>query len=327
LIGARTNEILFTSGATEANNLSILGFARWNKNPKRRKIITSAIEHKAVLNTCKALEKEGFEVVILPPLADGQILVKDLMRVLDQETLLVSIQAANNEIGTIQPIKELAEAAHSVGAMFHCDAAQAVGKIPFDVNALELDFVSFSSHKIYGPKGIGALFIQGGTNRHTIMPLYYGGGQENDLRPGTSYVPGIVGFGEACLLCEESMADEFKRITRMRDSFEAQLGSCLQVITINAIEANRLPNTSNIIFPGVEADALIINAPKIMVGTGSACNSGAIEPSHVLTAMGVSRENAHSAIRVSFGRFNGENDDKIAADELNKSYQRLISIR
>lgn len=326
LIGARANEIFFTSGATESNNLSILGFAKSNKNNKRRKIITSAIEHKAVLSTCKALEKEGFEVFVLSPSKDGQILVENLNRLLDKETLLVSIQAANNELGTIQAINELVEASHSMGAAFHCDAAQAVGKIPFDVINLDLDFVSFSSHKIYGPKGVGALFIRGGKSKYNIAPLYYGGGQEKGLRPGTSNVPGIVGFGEACLLCEETLEEESKWITKLRDSFETQLCSSLQIVEINGYGADRLPNTSNLTFPNIDADALILNAPGIMIGTGSACNSGTIEPSHVLTAIGLSREFAHSTIRVSFGRFNNDNDCLVAAGELIKSYNRLITI-
>jgi cysteine desulfurase len=323
LIGARAKEIFFTSGATEGNNLSLLGFARKNKTINKRKIITSSIEHKSILNTCKALEKEGIEVLILPVSKNGQIQAEVLNQIIDNDTLMVSIQAANNETGTIQPIKELVEIAHSHGAIFHCDATQAIGKIPFDVISLDLDLVSFSSHKIYGPKGIGALFIKGGKSMYSIEPLWYGGGQERDLRPGTSNTPGIVGFGEACRLCSDLIMEESKKISILRNIFESILIGKFLHIQINGISSDRLPNTSNLTFFGVDADALILNAPRIMIGTGSACNSGAIEPSHVLIEIGLSREEANSSVRVSFGRFNNEKDSILAADELINSYQKL----
>ena len=326
LIGANENEIFFTSGATESINLSVLGCAKANANHNRKKIITSAIEHKAVLDSCNSLNNDGFEIVILDPSPSGIISIDTLKEFLDEKTLLVSIQAANNEVGTIQPIKELANLSHSFGAIFHCDATQAIGKIQFDASELEVDLVSFSSHKIYGPKGVGALFINGGKNALPLQPLFWGGGQEYGLRPGTSNTPGIVGFGEACRICQSNQEHELEFIQSLRDSFELALQSQLKSILINGKASKRLPNTSNITFPGVDADALILNSPGIMIGTGSACNTGAIEPSHVLISMGISRELANSSVRVSFGRFNKIEDVIIASGELINAYQRLLSI-
>jgi cysteine desulfurase len=327
IIGSNANEIFFTSGATESINLSILGFSRANTNNNRKKIITTAIEHKAVLDSCKVLQDEGFVVTILPPSPNGLIQAETLEELIDEQTLIVSIQAANNETGTIQPINELADISHSYGAVFHCDAVQAIGKIPFNVSNSGLDFMSLSSHKIYGPKGVGALFIRGGKNIFDVSPLFWGGGQENGLRPGTSNTPGIVGFGEACNICKSLLENESKFIQTLRDSFELALQSKLESIVINSKNTLRLPNTSNVTFPGIDSDALILNAPGIMIGTGSACNSGAIEPSHVLTAMGISRDMANSSIRVSFGRFNNSDDPIIASNELLKAYNRLLSFR
>ncbi len=324
LINGNGNEVFFTSGATESINLSILGCAKANANHKRKKIITSAIEHKAVLDSCKSLYNEGFEIVILEPSPNGIISVDTLKEFLDDKTLLVSIQAANNEVGTVQPIKELADLTHSFGAIFHCDATQAIGKIHFDASDLEVDLTTFSSHKIYGPKGVGALFVNGGKNVLPLQPLFWGGGQEYGLRPGTSNTPGIVGFGEACRICHSNLENENEYLRSLRDSFESALLSQLKSIFINGHEAIRLPNTSNITFPGVDADALIVNSPRIMIGTGSACNSGAIEPSHVLLSMGISRELANSSVRISFGRFNKTEDPTIASDDLINAYHRLL---
>lgn len=231
----------------------------------------------------------------------------------------------SNEVGTLQPIKELAEIAHQYGTLFHCDAAQAVGKIPVNVDELGIDLLSISAHKLYGPKGVGALYLRGGSNSIPMEPIWYGGGQENGLRSGTTNVPGIVGFGEACSLASLELEDDFARIQKMRDQIEAQLASQIPSMLINGKGADRLPNTSSLTFPGVDADALILNAPDIMMGTGSACTSGAVEPSHVLTAMGISREDASSTIRLSLGRFNKEENMSNIVKSIKNALRLLLS--
>jgi cysteine desulfurase len=303
LIGARSHEIVFTSGATESDNLAILGVGRINRGGQRRRIVTSAVEHKAVLLACKRLEEEGFEVVFLPVDTEGRVQLDAAKQAIDQNTLLVSVQGANNEIGTIQPVAEIAELAHRNGALFHCDAAQAIGKIHVSIHEWDVDLLSMSAHKLYGPKGIGALFIRGGSSAFPVEPIWYGGGQENGLRSGTTNVPGVVGFGAACEICNAELLAEASRICSLREQLEIELLSHISSLRINGSKTERLPNTSSLTFPGIDADALILNAPQIMIGTGSACTSGAIEPSHVLTAMGISRLDASSTIRVSLGRF------------------------
>lgn len=302
LIGADAGEIIFTSGATESNHLAILGAAAYAP-AARRKVITCAVEHKAVLLPFKRLAEQGFEVVVLPVDANGCVDLAELERQLDECTFLVSVQAANNEIGTLQPISAIAARAHRVGALCHTDAAQAVGKIPCDVRVWDVDLLSMSAHKMYGPKGIGALYVRGGARTLPLRPLLEGGGQERGLRAGTLNVPAIVGFGEACRLCSESFDEEQARIQNLRDQFEQGLLRALPDLTINARGALRLPNTSSLTFPGVEADALLLNLPEVMMGVGAACASGALEPSHVLLALGRSRAEAYATVRASLGRF------------------------
>lgn len=229
----------------------------------------------------------------------------DAETAINDRTLLVSVQAANNEVGVLQPISEIAEIAHGHGAIVHCDAAQAVGKIPVDLTAeaWQVDLLSISAHKLYGPKGIGALYVRGGPRAHALEPLQYGGGQERGLRSGTTNVPGIVGFGEACRICTVELEQESVRIADLRDLFEQALLTGIPGLRINAREAPRLPNTSSLIVPGMDADALLLNLPGVMMGTGSACSSGAVEPSHVLIAMGVNRFDAGCTVRASLGRF------------------------
>lgn len=326
LIGAREHEIIFTSGATESNNLAILGLARINKNTSRKRIVTSAIEHKAVLLACKKLAEEGFDLVILPVDKTGVVSQDAANEAINENTLLVSIHAANNEIGTIQPISQLAELAHQHGALFHCDAAQAVGKILVQVNDWNVDLLSISAHKLYGPKGVGALFIRGGTNTIPLEPLWYGGGQENGIRSGTSNVPGIIGMGEACQISVSEIASESAHIRAMRDELESRLVALVPSMQINGSQAERLPNTSSLTFPGLDADAIILNAPEIMIGTGSACTSGAVEPSHVLTALGLSRQNASATVRVSLGRFTQPEQVPEATQSLAKAIRRIESI-
>lgn len=325
LIGARPNEVVFTSGATESNNLTILGVARLRQDGKRKRIVTCVVEHKAVLLPCKKLKEEGFDVIFLPVDKNGRVILEEARQAINDDTLLVSIQGANNEMGTLQPIKELAEFAHQNGALFHCDAAQAVGKIPVSVDDWGIDLLSMSAHKLYGPKGVGALYIRGGVNAIPMEPIWYGGGQENGLRSGTTNVPGIVGFGEACSLAKVELEDDLARIQEMRDQIESQLAARISLMLINGKGAERLPNTSSLTFPGVDADALILNAPEIMMGTGSACTSGAVEPSHVLTAIGITRENASSTIRVSFGRFNKKVDIEIIVESIKNAWSVLSS--
>ncbi len=324
LIGAQPYEIIFTGGATESNNLAIFGISRFTKNSFRNRLVTSKIEHKAVLYPCKVLKEDNKDVVFISVSSAGEINLQEMLGSITEKTFLVSVHFANNEIGTIQPIHEIAEHAHSVGALVHTDAAQAVGKIPVHVDELGVDLLSMSAHKLYGPKGIGALYIRGGTKAIPFAPMFYGGGQEFGLRPGTSNVPSIVGFGEATQLCTHNLGVENSRIQRLRDEFEESLISRIPGLVINGKNTNRLPNTSSLTFPDVDADALLLNISDVMLGTGSACNSGALEPSHVLQAIGVSREAAQRTIRASFGRFNSEEQVQIAINSIVQSYFSVL---
>jgi len=301
LIGARPKEIIFTSGATESNNIAIQGLAR-EADRNRRKIVTTPIEHKAISNQCKALERDGYEIVYLPVNKAGEVDIQKAEDEIDNKTLVVSIQAASNEIGTIQPIKKLASISRRVGAFFHTDAAQAVGKIPIDVQEWDVDLLSLSAHKLYGPKGVGALFVRGGVYAMPISPLVYGGEQEFNLRSGTLNTPGIIGLGKACELCAEELENEMERLTSLRNLFESKLIEKLEVQRNGALE-RRLPNNSSLTFKYIDAEALIINMPELAISTGSACTSGALEPSRVLQAIGLSREEADCTIRIGLSRF------------------------
>ncbi len=326
LIGANPGELIFTSGATESNNLAIFGLARGNTT-NRRRIVTTAIEHKAVLGPCHELQREGFEVIYLPVDREGCVDREAVQAAITDETLLVSIQAANNEIGTIQPVAEIARLAHERGAWIHCDAAQAVGKIPLDVGTWEVDLLSISAHKLYGPKGVGALFISGGPNALPLKPLMIGGGQERELRPGTLNVPGIDGLGQACALCMQEMADESRRIANLRDQLEARLFQAIDGLNRNGAIGRRLPGNSNLTFPHVDAEALIVNTPDLALSTGSACSSGALEPSPVLLAIGLSREAAYRTIRIGVGRFTTEQDIHHAVNVITEAFERLSEMQ
>lgn len=314
-MGARPREILFTSGATESNHIAILGSAAFAP-PKRHRVITCAIEHKAVLAPCKRLTEQGFEVIVLPVDSQGLLRLDDLEAALDDHTFLVSIQVANNEIGTLQPISQIADLVHRHGALLHCDSAQALGKIPFDVQQLGMDLASFSAHKLYGPKGIGALYVRGGTKAIPLRPLLEGGGQESGLRAGTSNVPGIVGFGAASEIIQSKLPEEHARLRAYQTKIEQALLKAFVDLHINGYQAPRLPNTTNLILPSIEADAFLLNLPRLSMSTGSACNTGAIEPSHVLQAIGISREDASRSIRLSTGRFTKEQEVDTAIMEL-----------
>lgn len=325
LIQAHPGEIIFTSGATESNNLAIFGLARGTTTTRKR-VVTTTIEHKAVLGPCRELEKQGFGVVRLPVDREGRVDLEAAKIAINEDTLFISIQAANNEIGTVQPITEIAQLAHERGAWVHCDAAQAVGKIPVDVEAWQVDLLSISAHKLYGPKGVGALFITGGPNAVPIKPLVIGGGQEREIRPGTLNVPGVVGFGEACALCTELMSEESLRIAGLRDELETMLLGAIDGLKRNGALERRLPGNSNLTFTGLDAEALIVNAPELAISTGSACTSGAPEPSHVLTAIGLSRNDAYSTIRVGVGRFTTKDDINQATSTLISVVERLSEI-
>lgn len=307
LIGAQSREILFTSGATESNNLAILGLARGTTSVRQR-IVTTAVEHKAVLQPCAALGRQGFDIAILPVDDAGRVDMAAVRASIDDNTLLVSIQAANNEIGTIQNLREIADYAHEWGAIVHTDAAQAVGKIPVAVDDWDIDLLSISAHKLYGPKGIGALYIRGGPFALQLEPLSYGGGQEHELRPGTLNVPGIVGLGKACAICAELMPEESHRISMLRDLLESLLLAAIPGLQRNGALDARLPGNSSLTFPGLEADSIIAHTPDLALSTGSACTSGALEPSHVLQALGLSRSAAYSTIRVGLGRYTTEDE-------------------
>ena len=308
LIGATAREIVFTSGATESNNFAIRGVAE-AAAPDRRGLVVSAIEHKAVLESAKRLQKErqGWAVTILPVTRDGRVDLHALETAVTTSTALVSVMAANNEIGVIQPLDEIVEIAHARGALVHTDAAQAVGKIPIDVKDLGVDLLSLTGHKMYGPKGCGALFVK---KRTAIAPQVLGGGQERGLRSGTLNVPGIVGLGRACAICEAEMADEAERLSALRDRLLEGLASHLEGVSVNGSLEHRLPHNLHVSIADIDTDALIIGIGDIAVSAGSACGSASSEPSHVLKAL------AHDhlplpAAAVRFGLGRGTTDDDI----------------
>jgi len=295
--------------------MAILGLLRGTPDGLPRRVLTSAIEHKSVLACVEQAAREGIETCVVGVDRYGHVDLDMLRRALRQPTLLASIQVANNEIGTVQRIQSISRMVHEAGALLHCDAAQAVGKIPLNVHEMDIDLMSISAHKMYGPKGVGALYIRSGMRR-LLRPLHYGGGQERGLRPGTLNVPAIVGFGEACRLCMNMMEHDARATGQMRDLFEQNLMEQLPGITRNGDLRNRLPNNSSLTIPGVDADALLLNLPDLALSTGAACTAGAIEPSHVLQAIGLSRENAYRTIRVGFGRFNTTGEVQYAAERI-----------
>jgi len=303
LIGASAKEIIFTSGATESNNLAIKGIAEMYKE-RGNHIITQVTEHKAVLDTCKRLEKYGYRVTYLPVKADGLIDIEDLKRAMDDKTILVSIMFANNEIGVIQPVAEIGKLCHEKGVIFHTDAVQAVGKIPVDVNAMNIDVLSLTAHKIYGPKGVGALYVRRRNPRVQISAQIDGGGHERGMRSGTLNVPSIVGLGKACEIAREEMAAEAVRLQGMRDHLRKKLESALDYVEVNGSWEHRLPGNLNMSFVYVEGESLLMGINDVAVSSGSACTSATLEPSYVLKALGLGDDVAHSSIRFGLGRFN-----------------------
>jgi len=306
LIGASGKEIVWTSGATESNNLAIKGAALFYKD-KGNHIITATTEHKAVLDTCKRLEKEGFEVTYLPVAADGRVDPERLRAAMTDKTVVVSIMAANNEIGVINPIEELGAIVKERGAVFHIDAVQAVGKIPFDVNASKADLVSISAHKMYGPKGVGALYVRR-KPRVRLVPLIDGGGHERGMRSGTLNVPAIVGFGKAAELCQELMPTEAAKSFALRERLRKGIEARVSDTRINGSMEHRLPGNLNMSFAYIEGEAMLMALKDVAVSSGSACTSASLEPSYVLRALGVEEEMAHTSIRFGLGRFNTEED-------------------
>lgn len=322
LIGARAGEMVFTSGATESNNLVITGVAQGHMGDRRR-IVTTAIEHEAVLKPCQWLTREGFETVTVSVDKRGRVDLEELRKAVDENTLLVSVQAANNEIGTLQQVGEIASMAHSKGSLVHCDAAQAAGRVPINVGEWSVDFLSISAHKLYGPKGVGALYVRGGPYAQPVHPLSIGGGQERQLRAGTLNVPGIVGMGKACELSRELLEQDSERIGKLRDELEEKILGNISGAKVNGDPQRRLPGNSNLTFPYIDVDALIVNMPNVGISTGSACTVGTQEPSHVLTAIGLSREEAFTSIRIGIGRFNQREEISWAAENLLKAYGRV----
>src|SRR6266704_1596733 len=303
LINAAPKEIVFTSGATESNNLAIKGVAEMYRE-KGNHIITAVTEHKAVLDTCKRLEKSGFRVTYLPVQKDGLVDLDDLKRAMGEKTILVTIMAANNEIGVVQPIAEIGKLCHEKGVIFHTDATQYVGKVPMDVIKQNLDLVSISAHKMYGPKGVGALYVRRKSPRVQISPIIDGGGHERGMRSGTLNVPGIAGLGKACALCYEEMPQESVRMSGMRNRLRDRIMSNLDEVYINGSTEHRLPQNLNISFAYVEGESLLMGINDIAVSSGSACTSATLEPSYVLKALGAGDDLAHSSIRFGLGRFN-----------------------
>jgi len=303
LINASPKEIVFTSGATEANNLALKGAAEAYRD-KGNHIITQVTEHKAVLDTCKRLEKSGFEVTYLPVDHSGLINPNELRRAIRPKTILISIMYANNEIGVIQPVAEIGRIAKEKNILFHVDAVQAIGKVPVNVDAENIDLLAITAHKLYGPKGAGALYVRRRNPRVQIAALLDGGGHERGMRSGTLNVPGIVGLGKACELCQAEMAAESLRLQALRDRLKDGLEAKLDGVSINGSMAHRLPHNLNMSFAEVDGESLMMGINDVAVSSGSACTSANLEPSYVLSALGVSEDLAHSSIRFGLGRFN-----------------------
>jgi cysteine desulfurase len=323
LIGSKPEEVFFTGGGTEADNIAVQGVALANRQ-KGRHLITSGIEHHAVLDAFSFLETQGFEVTYLPVTSAGLVLVEDVERAIRQDTVLISVMHVNNEIGTIQPIREIGQIAIKRRIFFHTDAVQSAGKIPVDVNELNVDLLTMSSHKMYGPKGVGALYVRRGTK---LQPLVYGGGQERKRRPGTENMPGIVGFGKAAELAFMEIPTEMPRITALRDKLIAGLLKMPDVV-LNGHPTQRSPYNVNITVKYVEGESLLLNLDLagIAVSSGSACSSGSLDPSHVLLAIGLSQEIAHGSLRLTLGRNSTEAEIDSVLEVLPPIVKRLRSL-
>jgi cysteine desulfurase len=342
LVGAKPGEIVFTSGGTEADNLGIFGLAAAEarkgsafEGGGRRHVITTQIEHHAVLNACQALERQGVEVSYLPVDGDGLLDPDDVRRAIRPETILITVMYANNELGSIQPIAEIGRIASEADVYFHTDAVQSAGKLPLDVNELGVDLLSISGHKIYGPKGAGALYVRAGT---PLEPVMHGGHHERDRRPGTENVPGIVGLGKAAELARRNLPSETTRVGQLRDRFEEGILSRVPQARVNGSRKNRVANTTNMTFSFADGEALVIalDLKGLACSTGAACSSGAIEPSHVLTAIGLAPEDARASLRFSLGRHTTDEEVEFALGitpgvvqrlrDLSPAYQRPVAL-
>jgi cysteine desulfurase len=314
LIDADAKEIIFTSGATESNNLAIKGVAGMYRRQGNH-IVTVATEHKAVLDPCKRLERDGFEVTYLPVGPFGQVTARQLQDAITDKTILVSVMAANNEIGTLHPIRDIGAVCKERGVIFHTDAAQAAGKVPFSIEDSGADLVSLSAHKMYGPKGIGALYVRRRNPHVRLEPLMDGGGHERGMRSGTLAVPNIVGFGKACELCKQERSSEAERLRRLRERLYMELTEGLSDISLNGHPTERLPGNLNLSFADVQGEALMMALKTVAVSSGSACTSASVEPSYVLRACGVSDDLAHSSLRFGLGRFTTDEEiDHVIAE-------------
>lgn len=322
LIHCDPKEIIFTSGATESDNLALKGVAEMY-HEKGNHIITAVTEHKAILDTAKRLEKMGLTVTYLNVGTDGLVDPEAVKAVITDKTILISIMMANNEIGVIQPVAEIGKIAKEKGVIFHCDATQGVGKIPVDVQAMGIDLMSFSAHKIYGPKGVGALYVRKKNPRVRIAPMMDGGGHERGMRSGTLNVPGIVGFGKACEICEDEMAEEGTRLTRLRDKLKGQLLKELDEVYLNGHPTQRLPQNLNLSFAYVEGESLLMGLKEIALSSGSACTTATLEPSYVLRALGVGSDLAHSSLRFGLGRFNTQEEVDYVGRRVVETVRRL----
>ncbi|MDG3547451.1 cysteine desulfurase NifS [Methanobacterium formicicum] len=324
LIGAQPEEVYFTSGGTESDNIAIKGTASKLKN-KGNHIITSDIEHPAVEETCKYLEKNGYQVTYLPVGEEGIVKVSDVEAAITPETILITVMHANNEIGTIQPIKEIGALAREKGIYFHTDAVQSVGKIPVNVGDMNVDMLSISAHKLYGPKGIGALYIRKGVR---IDPLLHGGGHERGMRPGTENIPGIVGLGKACQIAEDNLEKNMEYVSSLRDRLIQGVLGNIEQSYLNGHPTKRLPNNANFRFTGIEGESLVLqlDAKEINASTGSACSSKKLEPSHVLMAIGLKEVDAHGSLRISLGTENTPQDIDYTIDAIDEVVERLRSM-
>jgi cysteine desulfurase len=322
LIGATPKEIVFTSGATESDNLAIKGVAEMYAE-KGNHIITAATEHKAVLDTCKKLEKHGCRVTYLPLKADGLVDLDMLRESITDKTILITLMYANNEIGVIQPVREIGKIAHEKGVLFHTDGVQAVGKVPVNVIQDNIDLMSMSAHKIYGPKGVGALYVRRKSPRVQITAQMDGGGHERGMRSGTLNVPGIVGMGEACAICQREMPEESKRLRHLRDKLRSTFERELDEVFINGSMEHRLPHNLNMSFAYVEGESLLMGINDVAVSSGSACTSATLEPSYVLKALGVGDDLAHTSIRFGLGRFNTEEEVDYVAGRVIEVVRKL----
>jgi cysteine desulfurase len=322
LLGANPKEIIFTSGATESNNLAIKGVAEMYRE-KGNHVITCVIEHKAVIDACKKLEKQGARVTYLPVQKDGRISLDDLRAAITDKTILITIMTANNEIGVLQPVAEIGAIAKEKGILFHTDAVQAAGKVPFDVNQVKADLVSISAHKMYGPKGVGALYVRRRNPRVLLAEQISGGGHERGMRSGTLNVPGIVGLGKAAAICQAEMAAEATRLITLRERLSEKFHENLDEIYINGSMEHRLPHNMNISFAYVEGESLLMGINDVAVSSGSACTSASLEPSYVLKALGAGDDLAHSSIRFGLGRWTTEEEVDYVVDKLTNVVRRL----